>query len=64
MTRNPSRRKYRPVFEALERKQLLSTGVSTYGAALVQPTARMTTRAVSVLTYRLGTGKGGIIITS
>jgi hypothetical protein len=65
MTRRFGKRKYRPMCEALEPKQLQSAGLSTYGAAaLARPVAPTPPRAASVQTLQLGTGKGGVIITS
>jgi hypothetical protein len=63
--RNSSKRKYRPCFEALECKQLLSGGLFTHGAqALVQATAPVTSRKELRLASPDGTGKGIVIITT
>jgi hypothetical protein len=65
MTRRFTMRKYRPTFEALEPKQLQSAGLSTYGAtAIARPADPAPPRGASVQTLELGTGKGGVIITS
>ncbi|HEX3450038.1 MAG TPA: hypothetical protein VHS97_17425, partial [Isosphaeraceae bacterium] len=63
--RNGINRKYRPCFEALERKQLLSAGLLTHGAqALVQSTAPAPSNVQHQGVVPDGTGKGIVIITS
>jgi hypothetical protein len=63
--RNSIKRKYRPCFEALECKQLLSGGLLAHGA---QVFAKPTTPAPSQIQHHGviadGTGKGIFIITS
>jgi hypothetical protein len=63
--RNSIKRKYRPCFEALECKQLLSAGLPTHGAqALVQATAPPSSHVQLQGVSPDGTGKGIVIITS
>jgi len=65
MPRNSITRKYRPCFEALESKQLLSAGLLTHGAqALVHVTAPVSSQAEHQAARPCGTGKGIVIITS
>jgi hypothetical protein len=65
MTRTSRKRGYRPGFESLERKQLLSTAVPAYGAvAHVQITVPAFIQPVQEHFRTCGTGKGIIIITS
>ncbi len=66
MPRNSIKRKYRPCFEGLECKQLLSAGLLTHGAqALVQATAPASSQAENPgRASPDGTGKGIVIITS
>jgi hypothetical protein len=65
MTRDSRKRQYRPGFEGLERKQLLSAGVPTYGeVAHVQVTALSWVQPAQEQVRTCGTGKGIIIITS
>ena len=62
--RNFINRKYRPCCEALERKQLLSTGVLTSGPqALAQVTTRVSSHVEHPVVTPNGTGKGIFIIT-
>ena len=62
--RNSIKRKYRPCFEALECKQLLSGGMMTHGAqALVQSTAPVASEIQHPGVSPDGTGKGIFIIT-
>ncbi len=65
ISRNYPKRKYRPAFEAIEHKQLLSAGIATVlavspprAAAVVSP------RPPQLDIQPCGTGKGIIIITS
>ncbi len=63
--RNSTQRKYRPGFEALECKQLLSAGLPSYGAAvLVQATPPASSQVQQVQVSPDGTGKSIRIITS
>jgi hypothetical protein len=63
--RNSIKRKHRPCFEALERKQLLSAGLLTHGPqALVQSTAPAASHVQHQGVIPDGTGKGIFIITS
>lgn len=63
--RSSIKRKYRPNFEALERKQLLSAGLPTYAAAaLAQTAAPVSSQAELVHVSSCGTGKSVIIVTS
>ncbi len=63
--RSSTQRKYRPGFEALERKQLLSVGLPTYGAAVVvQATAPGSSPAGLAHIIPCGTGKSIRIVTS
>jgi hypothetical protein len=65
MPRSSTRRKYRPAFEALERKQLLSAGPPTFGLeALGQATAPVSSQVANEQVGACGTGTGTIIITS
>ena len=65
MTRRSMKRKYHPGFESLERKQLLSAAVPTYGAvAPAQATAAVSIQPAQEHIRPCGTGKGIIIITS
>ena len=65
MPRNSINRKYRPCFENLETKQLLSGGLLTHGAqALVQTTAPVSSPAEQQGVRPNGTGKSIVIITS
>jgi hypothetical protein len=65
MTRHSMKRKYRPGFESLECKQLLSAAVATYGAvALVKTSAPAWIQRAQEHIRPCGTGKGIIIITS
>jgi hypothetical protein len=65
MPRNTTKRDYRPRFESLETKQLLSGGLLTHGA---QPVVQVTVPVSShVETHKVladGTGNGVVIITS
>ncbi len=62
--RSSLKRKYRPAFEALERKQLLSAGLPTYGAAAVElATAATSSQVAQVHVTPDGTGKSIIIVT-
>ncbi len=64
MLRTSIDRKYRPCFDNLESKQLLSTGVLTHGAqALVQAEAPVSAQAEVQHASPDGTGKGIVIIT-
>jgi hypothetical protein len=64
-SRNSIERKYRPCFDALESKQLLSGGLLTPATkALVQATAPVTSPAELRLASPDGTGKGIVIITT
>jgi hypothetical protein len=63
--RNSSKPKYRPSFEALECKQLLSATVLTHGAhALVQTTVPVSSQVQHLGVTPDGTGKGIVIITT
>jgi hypothetical protein len=65
MTRQSMKRKYRPAFDSLERKQLLSAAVPAYVAvAHVQVTAPAWVQPAQERFRTCGTGKGIIIITS
>jgi hypothetical protein len=63
--RRSIKRKYRPGFEALERKQLLSAGPPTGGLEVVQQgTAPVPSHVVNQQPPWMGTGKGIRIVTS
>ena len=63
--RNSSKPKYRPSFEALECKQLLSGAVLTHGAqSLVQVTVPVSSQVLHQGASPDGTGKGIVIITT
>ncbi len=62
--RSSLKRKYCPAFEALERKQLLSTGLPTYGPAVEHATAPLSSQVGQVHVTPDGTGKSIIIVTS
>jgi len=62
--RSSIQRKYRPGFEALERKQLLSAGLPTYGAAVVVQATAPASPQAQVHVSPCGTGKSIIIVTS
>jgi hypothetical protein len=65
MTRHFIKRVYRPGFEALEHKQLLSAVDPTFGAmALVHATTPAPAQGEHLNVRPCGTGKGLIIITS
>jgi hypothetical protein len=65
MPRNTSKRKYRPCFESIESKQLLSAGLLTHGIqAVVQATAPVSSQVAHQHASPDGTGKGIVIITS
>jgi hypothetical protein len=65
MRRNSSNRKYRPCFEGLESKQLLSAGLLGHGAqAIVPAPAPVSSQAEHQGVTPDGTGKGIVIITS
>ncbi len=65
MSRRSEKREYRPGFEGLERKQLMSAGLPTYAAAvLVQATAPVSSQAVQMPVSLCGTGKSIRIVTS
>jgi hypothetical protein len=65
MTRDSRKRQYRPGFEGLEHKQLLSAVVPAHGAvAHVQLTAPALIQPAQEHIRPCGTGKGIIIITS
>ncbi len=65
MSRNSEKRKYRPGFEALERKQLLSAAIPAgVLAPVVQPTAPVVSHPGPGVIRVCGTGKGIVIITS
>ncbi len=65
MPHSSSTRKYRPVLESLERKQLLSAGLPTYGPpALTQVAPPVSPQAEQQLICPCGTGKGIRIPTS
>jgi hypothetical protein len=65
MPRRPAQRKYRPVFESLEPKQLQSAGLPTYGPpGLVQPPASLPPQVRQPLLGPCGIGKGIRISTS
>jgi hypothetical protein len=64
MPRHSINRTYRPSFDNLEYKQLLSAGVLTHGTqALVQATAPVSAQAEVQHASPDGTGKGIVIIT-
>jgi hypothetical protein len=59
------KRRYRPAFEALERKQLLSVG--TPACVLAPPVPAMAlvkSQSTQAVIYPCGTGKSVVIITS
>jgi hypothetical protein len=59
------KRKYRPGLETLERKQLLSAGLPTYGhPTLAQATVSVSSHSEQATICPCGTGKGIVIITS
>ncbi len=65
LPRNSNTRKFRPCFESLEHKQLLSTGLLTLGTQpLVSVTVPVSSQVVHVGVEPCGTGTGSIIITS
>jgi hypothetical protein len=65
MPRKSINRKYRPRFENLETKQLLSAGLLGHGAqALVQAPAPVSSHVVHQGMTPDGTGKSVVIITS
>jgi hypothetical protein len=65
IARSSAKRKYRPRFESLERKQLLSAGIPAGGVVPVAPVAALVALRPQTGDIRLcGTGKGIIIITS
>jgi len=64
MTRSFIKRKYRPGFEALEHKQLLSAAIPTFGTeANVHAPAQVSVQAQHETIRPDGTGKGIVIIT-
>jgi hypothetical protein len=64
MPRTSINRKYRPCFDNLEYKQLLSAGVLTHGTqALVQATVPVSAQAEVQSASPDGTGKGIVITT-
>jgi hypothetical protein len=63
-SRNTIKRKNRPCFEALERKQLLSAAQLTNGAqAISQPVTPVSSHVQQPRVIADGTGKGIFIIT-
>jgi hypothetical protein len=59
------KRKYRPSLECLERKQLLSAGLPSYGSPMfVQTTVSQSSHTERPAICPCGTGKGIVIITS
>jgi hypothetical protein len=65
ITRNTIKRIYRPRFESLESKQLLSGGLLTHGAqAVVHATAPVSSHVEFQKALPDGTGNGVVIITS
>ena len=63
--RGSHKRKYRPAFEALERKQLLSAGLPTLGAAIVvQAEPQPSSQVHQANLIPCGTGKSIIVVTS
>jgi hypothetical protein len=65
MPRNPIRRKYRPILESLESKQLLSAGLPTRGLEIrVQGHGPMASQVGSQPIQPCGTGTSIRIMTS
>jgi hypothetical protein len=67
MTRQSMKRKYRPVVESLERKELLSAAVPTHGAVVLVEATTVASASIQPAQEHIrpcGTGKGIIIITS
>ena len=65
MPRNTIKRDYRPRFESLESKQLLSGGLVTHGAqAVVLATVPVPSQVEHQGAHPDGTGHGIVIITS
>lgn len=65
ITRNTIKRIYRPRFESLENKQLLSGGLLTHGAqAVVHATVPVSSHVQHQGARPDGTGTGTVIITS
>jgi hypothetical protein len=65
MPRPSIERKYRPRFEALERKQLLSSGARPFGLPpIAQAAPLVSSHAERQITDACGTGTGIRIITS
>ena len=64
-SRNSSKPKYRPSFEGLECRQLLSAAVLTRGTpAIVQTTVPVSSQVQHLGVTPDGTGKGIVIITT
>ena len=64
-SRNFTKRKYRPGFESLERKQLMSAGIPSCAVVPVPPVvALVPTHLQNGIIRPCGTGKGIRIITS
>jgi hypothetical protein len=65
ITRNSTKRNYRPAVEGLELKQLLSAGFATAGVQSAPPAVAVVTHdAPHFVVSPDGTGKGIVIITS